>query len=1077
MPVFHSGTSEQGWLADLKETAEQVGLQVFGEAIRWDVEGLLSGSQRRPDVVIRRDRDGTVLASGEAKRPEAPEGVHPLVSSEVRDAIEKAQILHAPLCFTTNFFDFAVFDARTRAYGSDLDRLQGGLISLVPSGSATAPGWWSVLPTGERSRLTVMGLRQLFERLRASERATVARNINEVTLHVFSRTTDRLLTPLFEALIAQREAAGLPGAVFAHGLRVHLNPADDSEARFLVAQGIAEVLTATLFYRNISEHFSLNELLAGTSPRTATGLFNRVRASLQVAITRAGDYDTIFELSPIAQWVLAHGGEPVLRQWQALFAFVEQLDFTSVTSDVIGSIFERLISPERRHAMGQHYTDARVASSICRWAVRSPNATVADIACGAGTFLVEAYKQFAAHGREHSQVLQQVFGNDLDPFAVHLATVNLATRDIYRGANYPAVRLGDANELRPGGIMVSVSPTIGNRVEIKFPPDGVDVVVGNPPFATAPSDPASITAALVSLGHRPPTGMAGNLAAWFALLAAALTRRGGSWGLVLPTSVLQNGNLAPWRRWLRSAYDVVVWHTEDDVWFSDARVATCVVLASASRNERKSLHFVDIRSRIEGELLEVDGVPSASQNASVRDLSGLEHQADIYIAGVYPDVFKVFRSSERVALLAEVEGVSIFSGNKLGHAMYQLRDLAPTRSGVLRDLEAQQMRLKLNRSYLLPLFRSPMDERTGEFRQSEYWVLNAPKILPSTGALRAYVDHCKSVGVQSRPSVRQRGSHWWSVEWRASQIAVQIHPGFSHQVWWSAEPFVAKNNFHVLEFRDQTPSSDRELIAASLASGFGALGALFLSSEVGCEGVRWLSTEQFGQWPVISPVTISREDREAVLRAYRLFRRLGAQEIHLMDQETHGAWHTLTAAVAQAAGLPRPEEVATDVIELARQTCVRRANREALALSGRIRSGVHSGTFAKHIQTKLNTSALAPQMIERLTGGDRLVRIRSEQATVQGSFSFDADESVFPGEASLSRVLSEGFECAPTTPAEEDPDALARDLGRLLNELTDELIGPTPPGGDAGTTHRELSNSIRRTAVEWLQHQVQRRLH
>src|ERR1700730_14494 len=102
-PVPHPGTSELGWLADLKETAEYVGRQVYGEAVRWDMETLLPG--RRPDVVIRLDRDSRIIANGEAKRPDTPEGTHPLVASEVRDAIEKAQLLGASHCFTTNFFE------------------------------------------------------------------------------------------------------------------------------------------------------------------------------------------------------------------------------------------------------------------------------------------------------------------------------------------------------------------------------------------------------------------------------------------------------------------------------------------------------------------------------------------------------------------------------------------------------------------------------------------------------------------------------------------------------------------------------------------------------------------------------------------------------------------------------------------------------------------------------------------------------------------------------------------------------------------------------------------------------------
>jgi hypothetical protein len=807
--VPHPGVSEQGWLADLKETAEQVGTSVFGAAIRWDVEGLTSGSGRRPDVVVRWDTSGDVVATGEAKRPDVPEGAHPLVASEVRDAIEKAQMHGAALCFTTNFFESAVFDASEQTYATDLDRLQGNLIPLISQGVATAADWWSVLPTSDRARLTIVGLRQLFERLRQSSRETVARDINEITLHVFTRVTDRLLHPLFESFIAERDGGQIPGEVVSHALQVHLNPADDGEARFLVAQGIAEVLTATLFYRNICDHFSLGPLLAGTSPRTSSVLVTRLGQSFDRAIHDSGDYETIFKLSPAAQWTLSHGGAPVLHQWKDLFDFVEQLDFTKVTSDVIGSIFERLISPERRHAMGQHYTDARVARSMILWAVRSPDDTVADVACGAGTFLVEAWKRFAADGVPHAHILDRVYGNDLDPFAVHLAMVNMATREIYRGANYPAIRLGDAFDVRPGGAIQHITPSIGNPVDIVWPADGCDAVVGNPPYAVKAEDPDGLRRALNGLGSPAPANMGGNLAAWFGLLAAALTKNTGRWALVLPTAVLQNTNLIPWRDWLQRNFDAVIWHTEDDVWFSDARVATCVILAQRASSANPSLHFVDIRERIQGELAVIGNVPSPTINATVRDLSALPAAEDILVAGTIPDVLVRFGDSAAVRPIGRLDGVTAFSGNKLGHAIYQLRDLTPNRTGVLRDLEGFRMRLRLNKSYLLPFLRSPMDERTGEFTTSDYWVLNAPETIPSSGALRSYVNHGRGLGVHRQASIAQRGQHWWNVEWRASQVAVQIHPGFLHQVWWSKEAFVRNSQY--LWMGSRRPSFDPAL--------------------------------------------------------------------------------------------------------------------------------------------------------------------------------------------------------------------------------------------------------------------------
>src|SRR4051812_32568017 len=123
MAVPHPGTSEIGWLADLKEVAEQSAQKVFGEPIRWDVEVIQKAGLKRPDVVIRRDQDGSVLASGEAKRPDTPAGLHPLVASEIKDALEKASRLGASVCFTTNFFEAAVFNATKKSHGTDLERL------------------------------------------------------------------------------------------------------------------------------------------------------------------------------------------------------------------------------------------------------------------------------------------------------------------------------------------------------------------------------------------------------------------------------------------------------------------------------------------------------------------------------------------------------------------------------------------------------------------------------------------------------------------------------------------------------------------------------------------------------------------------------------------------------------------------------------------------------------------------------------------------------------------------------------------------------------------------------------------
>jgi hypothetical protein len=1080
MTVPHPGTSELGWLADLKEVAEQSGQIVYGEPIRWDVEVIQKAGRKRPDVVIRRDRDGSVLASGEAKRPDTPAGLHPLVASEIQDALEKAGRLGAPVCFTTNFLEAAVFNATNRGHGTALDRLQGRLIPIVPESLARAPSWWSALTTGERNAQVILGLRQLFERIKAASGKDLPHDINEVTLLVFSRVTDRLVQPLYEALLHERNAGKLTQEIATHALRVHLRPQEDEQLRFLVAQGIAEVLTAVLFYRNIADHFSLGPFLAGTSPKTANAFLVRLKKSLEQAIAVSGDYETIFELSPIADYVLANGGAPALQHWKDLIGFVDQLDFTAVTSDVIGSIFERLISPERRYAMGQHYTNARVARSMSRWALRNESDIVADMACGAGTFLVELHGLLSSRGQSHETILRQLLGNDIDPFAVHLASVNLVTREIYRGANYPAIRLGDAFDIDPGSTLLNVRPSAGGQVHVEWPSTRLDAVVGNPPYAEKPHDVSRLKARLAQLGKPAPSVLSGgNLAAWFFLLAAASIKPNGVIALVMPSGVLQNSNLEPWRLWLRRHFDVTVWHCEDDVWFSDARVATCVLLASARSGNASfgKLYFVDVRERVDGNLETINGIASPVANASIRDISSLTATEDILVAGTCPHLLGQFETSSAVTTLNALSNVAIFSGNKLGHAFFQLRDLVPTRKSILRKVEGLKLEFEISRTHLTPLLSSPKDERTGEFRGSEFWVLDAPETIPSSGPLRRYIEHGRALHVPSRPSIEQRGKSWWSADWRRSQIAVQIHPGFLHQVWWSAEPFVAKNNFHVLVFDDNVSEIDRELVAASLASGWGALSALFISSEVGCEGVRWLSTTQFGKWPVLIPGQVTNARRAQVLRTYRLFRQLEAREIPAMEATAIAVWLQLTEDVAQAAGMSDPANAAAQCLEIARQTCVRRTHREAMALAGRMgKGGSGTANLAKHVHALLETTPLAGVCLADLTGGQRQVRLRSASELAQGAFDFGDGKLALPGEISLANILGTAFECAPLFRL-DDPESLARMVEELLGGITCGIAGERPGKQDTAlNTYNEIAADIRRLAIQWLQREVRKRL-
>src|SRR5665648_93079 len=611
------GTLEIEWLDNLKPLAEEVGESVLGFAIDWRVESGLTTSADRPDVVVERKGDRVAVFSGEAKRPHAPEGLHPLIDGEVQGAVGKAQDKGVKLCFTTNFHQIALLDAGP-GLSNPVTRLLGDLIDFIPESLATANNWWRDMSDEERRAAATPGLRELFERVhRISTGQAITKRIDEIVIGFFIRITDGLIEPLAQSFMTGPWAADpdLKRQALSAGLKL----TEKQDCRYFVSQGVVEVLSAALFHQVLRSYFSsLRELLGGTSPTTASALQQAVESAFADSMAESGDYESILRLTLMGKWVLAQAPVNAIQLWLSLFSFIEQLDASQLSGDVLGTIFERLISPERRRAMGQHYTQPRLARSMAAWGVQTAEDRVIDPACGAGTFLVETRERHVALGATHDTSLVQTFGNDLDPFAAHLAAINLVSRRIQKGGNYPMVRQGDAFQLGADTTMLSVHTSGG--VDISRELGAVDLVITNPPFAERHPKEAYATSRVAALLAVPGKSLLamrrGNLAAWFVLLGAALPPTFARMAYVLPIPVWQNDNLDAWRAWIRRHYDIVLWYTEDDIWFSDARQGVCVALleprapGKASSGDGGSVQFVTVHEPVDGALHAVDGVAS-----------------------------------------------------------------------------------------------------------------------------------------------------------------------------------------------------------------------------------------------------------------------------------------------------------------------------------------------------------------------------------------------------------------------------------------------------------------------------------
>lgn len=108
--------------------------------------------------------------------------------------------------------------------------------------------------------------------------------------------------------------------------------------------------------------------------------------------------------------------------------YLNRFKFENVNEDIMKEIYQDLVDPSSRHALGEYYTPDWVAD-IALDAVKYDGGTVLDPACGSGTFLVAVIRRMRSEGRTDQELLNavqnRVLGFDVHPLAVIMSKANL----------------------------------------------------------------------------------------------------------------------------------------------------------------------------------------------------------------------------------------------------------------------------------------------------------------------------------------------------------------------------------------------------------------------------------------------------------------------------------------------------------------------------------------------------------------------------------------------------------------------------------------------------------------------------
>ncbi len=495
----------------------------FGHA---KIEQYGTGSSRRSDLRVYPRQSGRSPAlTGEVKLPGTREGRTPYNDELIKDAAQKAENIQCRYFFTWNVNTFVLFDRqkwnvriweqRVREWTPDLNLQSPADVNRAEVASVLRdkflPRLFEEFADIYTERTPDWGMPpdQLFIRRLDSRLSWPVFSLQDY-LGVTAEADKGFDTQL------QAWMAGEMEWTFIRDDPVQWRQTLDRAARTLCYVFCNRVV----FYEAVRARFSeLPELEVPARLKDHHQVYLHFMRRFQEACDVTGDYEPIFY--PTARdWAgpFVFAPPDALDAWQSLLDGVQTFNFRELPYDIIGKIFQRLISPEERHAYGQHFTGEDVVDVINAFCIRRASDVVLDPACGSGSFLVRAYCRKAwlseqKHGarrhedshKAHHELLKEIFGCDIALFPAHLATLNLAARSITDVANYPLIARKNFFEVQPEKAFCAIpGPRTEGRLrsEIGVELSPLDAIVGNPPYVRQELIPRK-SAVKFTKGERP----------------------------------------------------------------------------------------------------------------------------------------------------------------------------------------------------------------------------------------------------------------------------------------------------------------------------------------------------------------------------------------------------------------------------------------------------------------------------------------------------------------------------------------------------------------------------------------------
>ena len=660
---------EVSFCADVKSWAESLIARhpewPFGDVT---IEEYGKGNSKRQDLRIIDKHSRTPLLSGEAKMPGTPEGRSPYDPALMQDAHNKADNIQSKFFFTWNVNKFVLFD-RSQWQRPMIDRRvkEWDLgIGLTTSGQCVLPEIQAKI----RDEFLPRFLAE-FAAIVSGQKPDWGMPADEIFIRSLESHLDWPIQGtrdyLAESCRGNKAFAERFQSWLSEEMQWTFDPENDDDWRNILHRAASTLCyifsNRAIFYDAIRAKYpdDLSKLEMPPTGWNEHRVYRQFRKYFEKAVQVSGDYEPVF-YPDVDDWAgaLVFASPHSSEGWKGLLANLDQYNFREIPHDVVGGIFQKLIAPEERQKFGQYFTHEDIVDVINAFCIRRAGDVVLDPSCGSGSFLVRAYhrkawlserkrggRRMQDHSKSHQDLLREIFGCDIALFPAHLATLNLASRQILDEENYPLIRRGNFFEVAENTeafCRIPVSAGNGERVPQDIAMPVLDAVIGNPPYVRQELVPrranlrkmAGETKAsfesrlknskehLQSLVQEFWSGLKlsgrSDLHCYFWPIAAKFLNEGGYFGFLTSSSWLDVEYGFELQAWILKNFKLIaVMESLDEPWFEDARVKTCVTIlqrcTAPELRENNTVRFV----RFNKPLKEILGERKAGDETSRQD--------------------------------------------------------------------------------------------------------------------------------------------------------------------------------------------------------------------------------------------------------------------------------------------------------------------------------------------------------------------------------------------------------------------------------------------------------------------------